>query len=47
MKITSTFRYHLTHSKLEEIFLEELRKQNWFTISISKILREELFLSMQ
>jgi len=41
----STFRFHQNPTELEELFLEELRKQNWFSISISSILCEELFLS--
>jgi len=43
----STFRFHLNHTELQELFLNELRKQNWFNISVSIVLSEELILSIQ
>ena len=43
----STFRFHLNRTELQELFLDELRKQNWFNISVSSVLSEELILSIQ
>lgn len=47
MNPISTFRFHLNLAELQELLLEELRKQNWFDISVSSVLSEELILSIQ
>lgn len=47
MKIFSTAQFLPQSTELEEIFLYELCKQNWLTISISTILSEEIILSLQ
>ena len=47
MKKSSTFRLQLNAARLEELLLDEIRKQNWLRISISKVLNEEILLSIQ
>lgn len=47
MKRTYTVQFYLNLVKLEEMFLDELRKQNWLSISVSNVLGEELFISLQ
>ena len=47
MKKSSTYRLQLNAAQLEELLLDEIRKQNWLRISVSKILREEILLSIQ
>ena len=47
MKKTSTNQFEVIPTKTEEMFLEELRKQNWLFISTSTVLNEEIFLSLQ
>ncbi|MEJ2506291.1 MAG: hypothetical protein P8Y81_08515 [Ignavibacteriaceae bacterium] len=47
MKKSSTAQFILRPTELEEIFLYELCKQNWLTISISTLLSEELIISLQ
>ena len=47
MKKTSTVQFFSIPSEIEEIFLYELCKQNWLTISISSVLGEEIILSLQ
>ncbi|MCZ6702089.1 MAG: hypothetical protein O6940_03510 [Ignavibacteria bacterium] len=47
MKRTYTVQFYLNPVKSEEMFLEELRKQNWLFISVSNVLGEELFISLQ
>lgn len=47
MKRTYTVQFYLNLVKLEEMFLDELRKQNWLSISVSNVLDEELFISLQ
>ncbi len=47
MKRTYTVQFYLNSAKLEEMFLDELRKQNWLSISVSNVLGEELFISLQ
>ena len=47
MKKSSTYRLQLNAAQIEELLLDEIRKQNWIRISVSKILREEILLSIQ
>ena len=47
MKKLSTNRLQLNAAQIEELLLDEIRKQNWIRISVSKILREEILLSIQ
>jgi len=47
MKKISTNQFEVIPTKTEEMFLEELRKQNWLFISTSTVLKEEIFLSLQ
>jgi len=47
MKKSSTVQILAQPTELEEIFLYELCKQNWLTISISSVLGEEIILSLQ
>jgi hypothetical protein len=47
MKKSSTVQFLHQPTEIEEIFLYELCKQNWLTISISTLLGEELILSLQ
>ena len=47
MKKSSTYRLQLNAAQLEELLLDEIRKQNWLRISISKVLNEEILLSIQ
>ena len=47
MKRTYTVQFYLNLVKLEEMFLDELRKQNWLSISVSNVLCEEIFISLQ
>ena len=45
MKKSSTYR-QLNPAQLEEMLLDEIRKQNWLRITISKVLNEEILLSI-
>jgi hypothetical protein len=47
MKKSSTDRFRLNSAQLEEMLLDEIRKQNWLRITISKVLNEEILLSIQ
>jgi len=47
VKRISTFQFRIIQKEMEEIFFDELRKQNWFNILISNVLSEELFISNQ
>ncbi|GBD86749.1 hypothetical protein BMS3Abin03_00673 [bacterium BMS3Abin03] len=47
MNINSTFSSGDSRNKQEEIFLLELRNQNWLSVLISMVLGEEIFLSLQ
>lgn len=47
MKRTYTVQFYLNAAKSEEMFLDELRKQNWLSISVCNVLGEELFISLQ
>ena len=47
MKNSSTYRSKLNSAQLEEMMLDEIRKQNWLRITISKVLNEEFLLSIQ
>lgn len=47
MKKSSTYRFQLNAAQIEELLLDEIRKQNWIRISVSKILNEEILLSIQ
>ncbi len=47
MKRTYTVQFYLNSAKLEEMFLDELRRQNWLSISVSNVLCEEIFISLQ
>ncbi len=47
MKRTYTVQFYLNPVKSEEMFLDELRKQNWLSIAVSNVLGEELFISLQ
>ncbi|UCH65550.1 MAG: hypothetical protein JSW63_13250 [Ignavibacterium sp.] len=47
MKKSSTSRIQLNPAQIEELLLDEIRKQNWLRITISKVLNEEILLSIQ
>ena len=47
MKKLSTDRLQLNAAQIEELLLDEIRKQNWIRITISKVLNEEILLSIQ
>jgi hypothetical protein len=46
MKNSSTNKFLLNSAQLEELLLDEIRKQNWLRITISKVLNEEILLSI-
>jgi len=46
MKNSSTNKFLLHSAQLEELLLDEIRKQNWLRITISKVLNEEILLSI-
>jgi len=47
MKKSSTDRLQLNAAQIEELLLDEIRKQNWLRITISKVLNEEILLTIQ
>ena len=47
MKNSSTHKFPLNSVQLEELLFDEIRKQNWLSFTISKVLNEELIFTIQ